>query len=49
MSMPMVVLKSDFRQNTTYVLLPGQRRHISCSEPRRMADTEGKCKIVRMA
>ena len=28
MSMPMVVLKSDFRQNTTYTLLPGQRRNV---------------------
>ena len=28
MSMLMVVLKSDFCQNTTYALLPGQRRNV---------------------
>ena len=28
MSMPMMILKSDFRQNTTYALSPGQRRSV---------------------
>ena len=29
MSMPFVVLKSDFRKNTTYALLPGQQRYFT--------------------
>ena len=28
MSMPMVILKSDFGQITTYALSPGQRRSV---------------------